>query len=210
MYYTAFQPIDKTYTVETLYSTIYYSKYFIELNFDKSTQYVALWTHKRHPIPRPKWSVFCEYFNRNWPCYKGFLLYSICLVFWSYVRISNWIHMIVSLCSQGHFTDIGAIIWLPQCQWSVPEIIWIITSPDSIEDDIAIKENKQTAPVPVKLTKIFLTRAKPSANSNSVKDCTLSSSLQEKGCIFAMLIINVLTLHVLISFLFMNTTTWFE
>ena len=25
------------YTVETLYSTIYYSKYFIELNFDKST-----------------------------------------------------------------------------------------------------------------------------------------------------------------------------
>ena len=42
-----------TYTVETLYSTIYYSKYFIEINFDKSTQYVALWTHKRHPIPRP-------------------------------------------------------------------------------------------------------------------------------------------------------------
>ena len=28
-------------TVETLYSTIYYSKYFIELNFYKSTQYVA-------------------------------------------------------------------------------------------------------------------------------------------------------------------------
>ena len=40
-------------TVETLYSTIYYSKYFIELNIDKSTQYVALWTHKRHSIPRP-------------------------------------------------------------------------------------------------------------------------------------------------------------
>ena len=41
------------FTVETLYSTMYYSKYFIELNFDKSTKYVALWTHKRHPIPRP-------------------------------------------------------------------------------------------------------------------------------------------------------------
>ena len=40
-------------TVETLYSTIYYSKYFIELNFDKSTQYAALSTHKRHSIPRP-------------------------------------------------------------------------------------------------------------------------------------------------------------
>ena len=22
------------------------------------------------------WSVFYEYFNRNWPCYKGFLLYA--------------------------------------------------------------------------------------------------------------------------------------
>ena len=42
-----------TFTVETLYSTIYYSKYFIELHIGKSTQYVALWTHKRHPIPRP-------------------------------------------------------------------------------------------------------------------------------------------------------------
>ena len=21
------------------------------------------------------WSVFYEYFNRNWPCYEGFLLY---------------------------------------------------------------------------------------------------------------------------------------
>ena len=40
-------------TVEILYSTIYYSQNFIELNIDKSTQYVALWTHKRHPIPRP-------------------------------------------------------------------------------------------------------------------------------------------------------------
>ena len=40
-------------TVETLYSTIYYSKYLIELHIDKSTQYVVLWTHKRHSIPRP-------------------------------------------------------------------------------------------------------------------------------------------------------------
>ena len=45
--------VGNKHTVETLYSTIYYSKYFIELNIDKSTQYVALWTHKRHPIPRP-------------------------------------------------------------------------------------------------------------------------------------------------------------
>ena len=65
-------------TVETLYSTIYYSKYFIELNMislhnmlpfelKKDTQYLAL--------SGELWSVFYEYFNRNWSCYKGFLLY---------------------------------------------------------------------------------------------------------------------------------------
>ena len=32
----------ENYTVETLYSTIYYSKYFIQFHIDKSTQYVAL------------------------------------------------------------------------------------------------------------------------------------------------------------------------
>ena len=67
-----------TSTVETLYSTIYYSKYFIELNFDKFTQYVALWTHKRHPIPRPfgrAMECLSWVFHWNWPCYKGFLLY---------------------------------------------------------------------------------------------------------------------------------------
>ena len=69
-----------TYTVETLYSKIYYSKYFIELHIGKSTQYVALWTHKRHPylaLSGELWSVFYEYVNRNWSCYRGFLLYNI-------------------------------------------------------------------------------------------------------------------------------------
>ena len=71
--------IKWSHTVETLYSTIYYSKYFIELNFDKSTQYVALWTHKRHPIPRPfgrAMECLLWVFHWNWPCYKGFLLYT--------------------------------------------------------------------------------------------------------------------------------------
>ena len=26
------------------------------------------------------WSVFYEYFNRNWPCYKEFLLYRLCQI----------------------------------------------------------------------------------------------------------------------------------
>ena len=84
-------------TVETLYSTIYYSKYFIELNIDKSTQYVALWTHKRHPIPRP--------FGRAMECllwvlqqklivlFKGFLLY-LCFPFFEgqwYIWFSHYL-----------------------------------------------------------------------------------------------------------------------
>ena len=37
--------------METLYSTIYYSKYFIELNIDKSTQYVAFELKTPHTSP---------------------------------------------------------------------------------------------------------------------------------------------------------------
>ena len=65
-------------TVETLYSTICYSKYFIELNIDKSTQYVALWTHKRHPIPRPfgpAMECLLWVFQQKLIVYKGFPLY---------------------------------------------------------------------------------------------------------------------------------------
>ena len=73
----SFKDMKEWYTVETLYSTIYYSKYFIELNMislhnklpfelTKDTPYLAL--------SGELWSVFYEYFNRNWSCYKGFLL----------------------------------------------------------------------------------------------------------------------------------------
>ena len=37
------------------------------------------------------WSVFYEYFNRNWSCYKGFLLYNVC---------SDWMLTQSSLCVQ--------------------------------------------------------------------------------------------------------------
>ena len=42
--------IQQRITVETLYGTIYYSKYFMELNFDKSTLYVSLWTPHTSPF----------------------------------------------------------------------------------------------------------------------------------------------------------------
>ena len=64
-------------TVETLYSTIYYSQNFIELNIDKSTQYMPFELTKDTPylaLSGELWSVFYEYFNRNWSRYKGFLL----------------------------------------------------------------------------------------------------------------------------------------
>ena len=32
------------------------------------------------------WSVFYEYFNRNWSCYKGFLLYNL---FWTMQNLKS-------------------------------------------------------------------------------------------------------------------------
>ena len=65
-------------TVETLYSTIYYSKYFIELNIDNLHNMLPFELTKDTPylpLLGELWSVFYEYLNRNWSCYKGFLQY---------------------------------------------------------------------------------------------------------------------------------------
>ena len=40
----------------------------LSFELTKDTPYLAL--------SGELWSVFYEYFNRNWPCYKGFLLYN--------------------------------------------------------------------------------------------------------------------------------------
>ena len=47
------------------------------------------------------WSVFYEYFNRNWPCYKGFLLYiaaqfitTLRMALWS--KLQNLNHILIS------------------------------------------------------------------------------------------------------------------
>ena len=40
------------------------------------------------------WSVFYEYFNRNWPCYKGFLLYYMCITGLCYN--STHLHLVLS------------------------------------------------------------------------------------------------------------------
>ena len=42
------------------------------------------------------WSVFYEYFNRNWPCYKGFLLYNhIISKVWVYLITQALISMVI-------------------------------------------------------------------------------------------------------------------
>ena len=51
-----------------LYSSILISLHnMLPFELTKDTPYLAL--------SGELWSVFYEYFNRNWPCYKGFLLY---------------------------------------------------------------------------------------------------------------------------------------
>ena len=54
-----------------LYSSILVSLHnMLHFELTKDTPYLAL--------SGELWSVFYEYFNRNWPCYKGFLLYGVC------------------------------------------------------------------------------------------------------------------------------------
>ena len=40
-------------TVEPLYNTVHYRRYKIYYNIDRCRIWIRLWTHKRHPIPRP-------------------------------------------------------------------------------------------------------------------------------------------------------------
>ena len=108
-------------TVETLYSTIYYSKYFIELNMislhnmlpfelTKDTPYLAL--------SGELWSVFYEYFNRNWSCYKGFLLYVVA----AYGLHKNWD---LSWCQlRHHWSQQRLSLWQP----NVPPVMIMLAS----------------------------------------------------------------------------------
>ena len=62
------------------------------------------------------WSVFYEYFNRNWPCYKGFLLYvwrGQCKAVFTFVFSCGmtWVCFV-------HFTGSDTTIWLNPCWWS--------------------------------------------------------------------------------------------
>ena len=53
--------------VNILWSSILISLHMLPFELTKDTPYLAL--------SGELWSVFYEYFNRNWSCFKGFLLY---------------------------------------------------------------------------------------------------------------------------------------
>ena len=59
------------------------------------------------------WSVFYEYFNRNWPCYKGFLLYNYFL-FIDIMKLctlstlsTNWNKAYINLVVKIENTDVA-------------------------------------------------------------------------------------------------------
>ena len=52
------------------------------------------------------WSVFYEYFNRNWPCYKGFLLYIHCIT-WRFCLV----HASIGLTFKTAFYDESDFIY---------------------------------------------------------------------------------------------------
>ena len=47
------------------------------------------------------WSVFYEYFNRNWPCYKGFLLYCVMLTSDTFFRSSYQLYLFLCDIKSG-------------------------------------------------------------------------------------------------------------
>ena len=59
------------------------------------------------------WSVFYEYFNRNWPCYKGFLLYHWCAYSASIPRC---------MCVEHRYSG---LMLLTTYLWQTPLIMWL-------------------------------------------------------------------------------------
>ena len=58
------------------------------------------------------WSVFCEYFNRNWPCYKGFLLYY--LYGWgAYIESTNCSLFHRTICMAGGPHWVHKLLFIP-------------------------------------------------------------------------------------------------
>ena len=59
------------------------------------------------------WSVFYEYFNRNWPCYKGFLLYLLyqSLKFVITYRI-QWLRLEIDQSGEGITPFVGCFKYI--------------------------------------------------------------------------------------------------
>ena len=59
---------------------------------------------------------------------------------WDHIIITNWSGLFTHIL-QGYFTGPGAILWLPQCQWSLPWRVWLkltITKPNQSRTNIIL------------------------------------------------------------------------
>ena len=85
----------------------------LSFELTKDTPYLAL--------SGELWSVFYEYFNRNWPCYKGFLLYYLGQ------GLNLWAHSLI--CRLRGFAALLLLLflrwWPPSAMWTGPVIfLW--------------------------------------------------------------------------------------
>ena len=100
------------------------TKYFIELNIDKSTLLPFELT-KDTPylaLSGELWSVFYEYFNRNWSCYKGFLLFHT--LWFDIQRFGHDVQYPIQTFGLAMFSDHknGYTIWNERVQWKYKNI----------------------------------------------------------------------------------------
>ena len=96
----------------------------VPFELTKDTPYLAL--------SGELWSVFYEYFNRNWSCYKGFLLYLQCLLFQYHCCIVSEVKLTTTTTTHcglvtpsGDITDLddGLSDYLKQF-WQLPPSCW--------------------------------------------------------------------------------------
>ena len=108
------------------------------------------------------WSVFYEYFNRNWPCYKGFLLYCSyhSLVLSRQCHQSPLLYLLVSdqwphertlgvrtICARCVLPGLGVLLQILQ-QRQQPRAISTTPTPSNTRP--ALKHNKYRQPLQYK------------------------------------------------------------
>ena len=133
------------------------------------------------------WSVFYEYFNRNWPCYKGFLLY------YGFLMPKNWMVNAVLKCFHSNFQPTKMLYWgscFPACL-AVSHIFW-----PSTNWPIA-NYGKSTFGMPITAELRYSRRCTPSDrywNATAIETvsitliCTCTYTNSDRSCVNAVLV----------------------